>query len=176
MITENVQKSLITIAGSGPSVSDYGLPVTVATKKASLPSDCLFCRFAFHYKRWNRADIPLMLYYRRCRCGSCHDCRIKDVYYVNSTHWDDYYRQFVRSKRPPQRMKPSLGLCAVFGVVERWAPSEIGLIGYDWVLDGNPDWDHDAIAEKACIESLVKIIDLRQRPGVNIPSDNGGTT
>jgi hypothetical protein len=59
-------------------------------------------------------------------------------------------------------MKPSLGLCAVMGVVERWKPSEIGLIGYDWVLDGNPEWGHDAEAERRCIESLVKIVDLRR--------------
>jgi hypothetical protein len=44
---------------------------------------------------------------------------------------------------------------------ERWKPEKVGLIGFDWVLDGNPDWDHDAIAERACIESLVEVVDLR---------------
>jgi hypothetical protein len=49
----------------------------------------------------------------------------------------------------------------VFGVVERWQPETVGLIGFDWVLDGYEDWIHDAVAERKCIESLVDIVDLR---------------
>ena len=85
-----------------------------------------------------------------------------DVYYCDSCRWDKYWSRFVRASSPPQRVKPSLGTCAVMGAVERWAPDEIGLIGFDNILDGNLSWEHDAIAEKRCIESLVKIIDLRQ--------------
>jgi hypothetical protein len=142
---------VIVIAGSGPSVEGYDGPVTVCTKKRSLPAEYLFCRFGFQAK----GDLPLMLYYRRNSDG-------KDAYYCNALKWDKYYKQFIRSKRPPQRVKPSLGTCAVMGVVERWNPKEIGVIGFDNILDGNDKWEHDAIAERRCIESLVKIVDLRQ--------------
>jgi hypothetical protein len=152
--------SLITIAGSGPSTREYNKKVQIATKKRSVPSDYIFCRFAFHYNRWGDEKLPLMLYYRRCTCGKCQECNT-NAWYCDQRRWDKYYKQFTRSSRPPQRAKPSLGLCAVFGAVERWSPTEIGLIGYDWILDGNPTWEHDAAAEKECIESLVKVVDLR---------------
>lgn len=96
-----------------------------------------------------------MLYYKR------YDESVKDAYYCDSQRWDKYWAGFVRGRVPPQRVKPSLGLCAVFACVERWNPQQIGLIGFDNILDGNTQWEHDAIAEKACIESLVKIVDLR---------------
>ena len=146
---------MITIAGSGPSSQGYG-PVTVATKKRPVPSEYVFCRFGFQHT----GDEPLMLYYKRNSDG-------KDAYFCDSRRWDDYYKQFIRSKRPPQRVKPSLGTCAVMGVIERWGPSDIGLIGFDNVLDGNTEWEHDAIAERRCIESLVNIIDLRPQTGLN---------
>ena len=142
---------MITIAGSGPSAKDYPF-VTVATKKRSVPSDYVFCRFGFQHQ----GDEPLMLYYKRLSDS-------KKAWFCNAQKWDDYYKQFVRSKSPPQRVKPSLGTCAVMGVVERWNPSDIGLIGFDNILDGNPEWPHDAIAERRCIESLVNIIDLRSQ-------------
>ena len=145
---------VITIAGSGPS-TELVKHVDVATKKRSVPSDYVFCRFHFNHK----GDEPLMLYYRRCRCGRCEACQAD--FYCDSGRWNAYYRQFVREKRPPQKSKPSTGLCAVFGVVERWNPRTVGLIGYDYILDGNTDWEHDAIAELHCILSLVNIRDLR---------------
>lgn len=159
---------MLTIAGSGPSTTDYDQRVTVATKKRSVPSDYVFCRFGFHYPKWGGGEIlPLMLYYQRCKCmrSQCPECNLKlnfDFYRVDGEKWDKYWQQFIRMKDPVQRVKPSLGMCAVFGVVERWQPDEIGLIGFDSILDGDTAWRHDAIAEKACIESLVKIIDLRQ--------------
>jgi len=157
---------MITIAGSGPS-TDLVEHVTVATKKRSVSSDYVFCAFMWQYLKWRpkRDRTPLMLYYRRMT-EDMSVCKAP-VYFCDSQHWTSYYHQFVREKRPPQRMKPSLGLCAVFGVVERWNPDTIGLIGYDWILDGNRDWLHDAIAEKACIESLVTIKDLRDDTGLH---------
>ena len=141
--------TFLTIAGSGPSASLIER-VTVATKKRPVPSDYVFCRFGFQY----RGSEDLMLYYKRLADD-------KDAYFCDAIRWDKYFKQFIRSKSPPQRVKPSLGTCAVMGVVERWNPKDIGLIGFDNILDGNTDWEHDAIAEKRCIESLVNIIDLR---------------
>lgn len=146
---------IITIAGSGPSTAQVD-HVTVATKKQSVPSDYVFCRFHFNY----RGGPKLMVYYRRCKCGRCDACS-EPEYFCDFDRWNKYYSKFVREKRPPQRTKPSTGLCAVFGVVERWEPKTIGLIGFDWILDGNPDWEHDAIAEKNAILSLVNVRDLR---------------
>lgn len=142
---------MLTIAGSGPSSEGYG-HVTVATKKKPCPSDFVMVRFGFQAK----SEGQYMVYYKR------HDGVIENPWYCDSPKWDGYWGQFVRSKAPPQRVKPSLGTCAVMACVERWNPTEIGLIGYDNILDGNDKWEHDAIAEKRCIESLVKIIDLRQ--------------
>lgn len=139
---------MIKIAGSGPS-TELVERVDVATKKRSVPSDYVFCRFGFSH----RGDEPLMLYYRRSDDP--------EAYYCDSERWNAYYKRFTRKRNPPQRQKPSTGLCAVFGVVERWAPKTIGLIGFDWVLDGNPGWEHDAEAERQAILSLVNVRDLR---------------
>ena len=152
---------MITIAGSGPSTEIID-KVTVATKKRSVKSDYVFCRFVGGWHRFAKDDnTELMLYCRQCSCGksSCYFCATP-AYYCNKKKWDAYYKKFTRSKIH-QKMKPSVGLCAVFGVVERWNPKTIGLIGYDWVLDENPSWEHDAVAEKQAILSLVKIKDLR---------------
>ena len=155
---------MISIAGAGPSAIqvDY---VDVATKKRKVDSDYIFCR------RYDTAKPylidrttgrlskhpPLMIYYRNCGCACylCDECKETDKYYVNSKHWDDYYRDFSDAK-------PSTGLLAVFGVVERWHPKTVALIGFDWILDGNPLWTpHNAEAERKAILSLVRIKDLR---------------
>jgi len=144
---------MITIAGSGPS-TELIKHVDVATKKRSITSDHVFCRFPFAHNLKNKGDAtPLMIYYNRGRCG-CGQCGHIERYLIDSRRWNSYYKQF--SKR-----KPSSGLCAVFGAVERWEPKTIGLIGFDWILDGNPGWTHDASAEKQAILSLVNIEDLR---------------
>ena len=144
----------ITIAGSGPSASQID-HVTVATKKRSVSSDYLFCRFPFAYSLKKGDTIPMMVYYNRggCECRKCPQCTV-ERYAVNSAYWDDYYRRF-------SKKKPSSGLCAIFAAVERWEPSTIGLIGFDWVIDKHPDWQHDSVAELKAIESLVDIKDLR---------------
>lgn len=140
---------MITIAGSGPSV-ELVSHVNVATKKRSVPSDYVFCRFPFAHNLKGRGDdTPLMIYYNR---GS----GAEDVerYVIDSKRWDGYYKQF-------SKKKPSSGLCAVFGTIERWEPKTIGLIGFDWVLDGFQDWQHDSDAELQCMLSLATIKDLR---------------
>ena len=73
-------------------------------------------------------------------------------------YWDAYFKSF---KPRNQNKKPSVGLCAVMGVYERWKPDKIGLIGFDWVLDGHKDWAHDSHCELRVMESLCEIIDLR---------------
>jgi len=152
------KNALITIAGSGPSTTLLK-HVDVATKKRSVTSDYVFCRFpcAYRHKGYGGdGDLtPLMIYYNRhgCDCGSCGECKA-EKYTIDSARWDKYYKDF-------SKQKPSSGLCAVFGVVERWDPQTIGLIGFDWVLDGHPGWQHDAASELRCIQSLVSIKDLR---------------
>ena len=144
---------MITIAGSGPSTVQVK-HVDVATKKRSVTSDYVFCRFPFAHNLRGRGDkTPLMIYYNRgvCACGNCEKI---EKYVMDSRRWDTYYKQF-------SKKKPSSGLCAVFGVIERWEPKTIGLIGFDWILDGITGWQHDADAEKQAILSLVTIEDLR---------------
>lgn len=75
-------------------------------------------------------------------------------WYCDSQRWIKYYQGFSKAK-------PSSGLCAVFAVVERWQPDEIGLIGFDWVLDGYRKWQHDSVNELKCMRSLAEIVDLR---------------
>jgi len=71
--------------------------------------------------------------------------------------WDAHYRSFGPVKHPD----PSSGACAVYSVVECYNPDRLGLIGFDYVLDNNTDWMHDAKAELASIKSIVDIVDLR---------------
>lgn len=89
--------------------------------------------------------------------------------------WIDYFDRFVSTRK----RKPSTGLCAVFLAIDRLAPSEIALIGFDRML--MPDdtttskwykprahygWGHDAHAENRCLYSLgIPIIDLASEHG-----------
>ena len=156
---------LITIAGSGPSCEAYGKPVTIATKKRSLPSDYLLCRMAFQYYKGGNEKLPMLLYFSPCHCErpTCPMCNDHGIEIIPLDHkrWDKYWAGFVRNKKYSAQMKPSLGTCAVFAAVEYFGVDEVGLIGYDNILDGNGSWMHDAIAERNCIESLVNVIDLR---------------
>jgi len=81
----------------------------------------------------------------------------EDVYVADWDKWDKHYRSFGPVKHPD----PSSGACAVYTVVERWKPETIGLIGFDYVLDNNTEWMHDARAELESIKSIVNVIDLR---------------
>ena len=91
------------------------------------------------------------------RGGKFDDIDRENIWQADWQKWDDHYRSFGDVKHPD----PSSGTCAIFCVVERWEPETIGLIGFDYVLDNNTDWMHDARAEKAAIEDIVNIIDLR---------------
>lgn len=82
--------------------------------------------------------------------------RGEHVWIADYHRWDQYFRGF-----GPYHPDPSSGTCAIFCVIERWQPETIGVIGLDWVLDGHPDWTHDAKAERECILSLVNLVDLR---------------
>jgi hypothetical protein len=127
------------------------------------------CRFGFQYQKGGKALLPLMLYFNRCHCNYdfcpvCNDRGI-DVYRMDTDRWQDYWSGFVRKKHAyyGSQLKPSLGTCAVFAAVDKFGVDEVGVIGYDYILDGGGDWIHDAVAEKRCIESLVNVIDLRSR-------------
>ena len=164
---------MITIAGSGPSCEAYARKVknplvTIATKKRSLPSEYLFCRFSAQYWKAKGENIPLLLYYNRCVCEPpkvCPICVEDDIEVIglDSGKWDAYWSKFIRKRVLSTHKKPSLGTCAVFAAVEYFGVDEVGLIGFDYILDGDENWMHDAIAERNCIESLVNVIDLRSR-------------
>lgn len=94
---------------------------------------------------------------KQCTCKKCGDCRAPIEYVLDRDRWFNYFRTF-----EPYNNKPSTGTQAVFVSLQRWAPEKIGLIGFDWVIDENSDWFHDATAEKKAIERLVEIIDLRK--------------
>ena len=91
------------------------------------------------------------------RGGKFDDIDRDNIWQANWRGWDNHFRTFGDVKHPD----PSSGTCAVFCVVERWEPKEIGLIGFDYVLDNETDWLHDARAELEAIEDIVNIIDLR---------------
>ncbi len=82
----------------------------------------------------------------------------------DSTHWLTWYRQFSLSRTP----KPSTGLCALFCAAEFFPGAEVGLIGYDNVLDGQPfrSGPHDGGGEHAAALALnLKLFDLRTDHG-----------
>lgn len=111
----------------------------------------------WHTFRARDKQRPIMLYHEKCKCKHCRACiDIPVEWAASKKYWDSYYKQF-----NPKFAKPSLGTCAVFSAVERWKPDTIGLIGFDWVLDVNKDWFHDAEKEKQAILSLTNIVDLR---------------
>ena len=75
--------------------------------------------------------------------------------YPERKRWEDYYSQFCSAK-------PSNGLMAVFVAIDKYNPEAITLIGFDNILDEVKSTQHKWKAERACIESLVRIIDPRQ--------------
>jgi len=91
------------------------------------------------------------------RGGKFDDVDRDNIWQADWEKWDAHYRSFGDVKHPD----PSSGACAVYSVVERWKPKTVGLIGFDYVLDNNTDWLHDAHAELESIKSIVDVIDLR---------------
>lgn len=82
----------------------------------------------------------------------------------DSAHWLSWYRQFSIHTQP----KPSTGLCALFCAAEFFPGAEVGLIGYDNVLDGKPfrTGPHDGGGEHAAALALnLKLFDLRTEHG-----------
>jgi hypothetical protein len=121
---------------------------TVVTVKYESPNTDILCARHVAYK----TDKPFLCYKWPEHKG------LKAEWVADHVYWDKYFQSF-----NPKHPDPSSGTCAIFCVVERYAPSEIGVIGMDWVLDGNPDWFHDARAELAAIRQVVKLVDLRDR-------------
>lgn len=125
------------------STTDLTGHVVITTKT---PTDNTDYQCVRDLTRWQRAH-PVLCYKWN---------RGEDVWTADYEYWDTYFRGF-----DPYFADPSSGTCAIFCVIERWQPETIGVIGLDWVLDGHPDWTHDAEAERKCILSLVNIVDLR---------------
>lgn len=94
---------------------------------------------------------------------------MQNVWKADHKKWDKYFKTF----KPRKHKDPSSGTCAALCAIERWNPSEIGLIGMDWVLDDNMAWFHDARAELEMLKTLVTIVDLRQwsLPALNVKYD-----
>lgn len=147
----------VSIAGSGPSAENWPHKVTVTTKKRPVDSEYIAVSAHTHLTRWRdttyNEDRPSLIFRNwpgkqtigdRWWSAHCND-------------WLNYFKSF-GSKFP----KPSAGTLAVYMAFERWNPERIELIGMDWVLDGNPDWFHDAEAELKSIKGLgVELVDLR---------------
>ena len=106
------------------------------------------------------------------RGGKFDDVDRDNIWQADWEMWDNYFQTF-----DPKHPDPSSGTCAIYSVIERWKPPEIGLIGFDYVLDNNTDWLHDARAELQSVESLTNIIDLRtprQGKGIEMHGVNHG--
>lgn len=147
----------VVIAGSGPSAEGYTGHVDVATKKLTVDAPYVCSRFISWWHKPRQRDKHFMAY----KVMICDKYPIIDrerFYQADFKYWDEYFLSF-----KPTRItkKPSTGTCAVFCAYERWKPKKIGLIGFDWVLDGDKKWQHDPHCERRCIESLVEIVDLR---------------
>lgn len=167
------KRDYVIIAGSGPSAKGYG-KVDVATKKMTCPADYQAARYpAWYFKvktavKGNDTDkfkyMPekgFMLYKAVVHGGNKYP--VEDIpenfrYIADSKYWDSYFKSFNPTNR---NKKPSVGLCAVMMAYERWTPDKIGLIGFDWVIDGHKDWLHDSFTELKVMKSLAQIVDLR---------------
>lgn len=138
--------------------------VTVATKKRSVPSDYVAVSSESHLSRWRDTHYDKNVNSMIFRAYSGNQTIGTRWWSKYEQPWTDYFQGFAGGGKKPKIWKPSIGTMAVYMAFERWRPEAIGLIGMDWVLDGNPDWFHDAEVEKKSIEALpVKIIDLRGR-------------
>jgi len=82
---------------------------------------------------------------------------------ADSAYWLDWYRKFNNHSA-----KPSSGLCALFCAAEFFPGAEVGLIGFDNVLDGKPfrSGPHDGGGEHAAALALnLHLYDLRSEHG-----------
>ena len=125
----------------------------ITVKRPTANTDYLAAR---HISSRRGNNYPFLCYKWADPGEKFKDVSTENVWQADWRRWDDYYASF-----KPFNPDPSSGTCAVYSVVERWKPERIGLIGFDYVLDNNRDWFHDARAELESILSLVTIIDLR---------------
>ncbi len=161
------QRDYVTIAGSGPSVNGFEGHIDIATKKMSLPADYHFARHAAWYykvrqesdKYINKADNFILYRFQDTPTHKYPLEGIENRYVCDWRYWDNF---FIRKGPKNLSRKPSVGICAFFAAYEVWKPKKVGLIGFDWVLDGHKDWPHDSRCELACMESLAEIVDLRE--------------
>ena len=152
------KKEVIYLAGSGPSCADYTGFVDVATKKLTIPAKYQVARYIPWWHKKEKTYHPHFMAYKQMDDSKYPVIDHARFYQADWKYWDEYFMQF----RPSRvTKKPSTGLCAVFCIYQRWMPDTIGLIGFDWVMDGNKIWNHDPRAEKECILSLMNILDLR---------------
>ena len=130
--------SLIYVAGSGPSSKGHRKAHVVTKKKLGWDYEHIVLpRGNWDQPRTAGRSIDWSDYSQRKR-------------------WEEYYARFSSGKM-------SNGLMAVFVAIDKYDPTEICLIGFDNILDEVKATQHKWDAEKRCIESLVKIIDPRQR-------------
>lgn len=149
----------------------------ITIKRPTRNTDYLFGRHIS--ARRNGPEYPFICYKWNPplgdRGGKFDDVPRDNIWQADWQAWDAYYRAF----GPVKHEDPSSGTCAVYSVVERWAPEEIGLIGFDYVLDNNTQWMHDARAELESIKSIVDIIDLRtpgQEEGIEMSGVKDGSS
>ena len=134
-----------------------GLGHTVVSSKRPSPNtDFLSCR-DINWRKPTYSDIPFMCY-KWMRPTKSRTPSMNHVWQADHKKWDALFKTF----KPTKHDDPSSGTCAAFCAIERWEPEELGIIGMDWVMDGNKRWFHDARAELECLKSLVTIIDLRE--------------
>lgn len=129
----------------------------ISVKYPSPNTDILCARHISFYHPSHLSKYPFLCYKWPIWAKDKKHCPdYSRVWVADHAHWDKYFQSF-----NPKHPDPSSGTCAIFCVVERYAPKEIGVIGLDWLLDGNEDWLHDAKAELAAIRQVVKLVDLR---------------
>ena len=175
------KREYIIVAGSGPSAKGFS-HADVATKKMSCPADYQAARYPAWYFKVKQATKSItkpdqrykyapekgfMLYKAVVHGGNkfaVEDIPTEKRYLAESKYWDSYFKSFNPRN---QNKKPSVGLCAVMMAYERWKPDRIGLIGFDWVLDGYKGWLHDSYTELEVMKSLAEIIDLRDGKSLN---------
>ena len=128
----------------------------VSTKRPSFNTDYLCCR-DINWRKPSYSDIPFMCY-KWMRPTKSRTPSLENVWQADHKRWDRYFKSF----GPLKHADPSSGTCAALCAIERWEPSEIGIIGMDWVLDNNKEWFHDARAELEMLKTLVRVVDVRE--------------
>ena len=151
---------MIVIVGGGPSAAESGLgslidrQYVVRMKHAKRDPEHRGMRMDAYFSRGYAAKKPgYDFWYFPKRPPHPEGC--------DSTRWLNFYSKF-------SRMKPSTGLCALFCAAEFYPGVEVGLIGFDTVLDNArfTVGPHDSGGEWLCVKELpLKIFDLRNEHG-----------